>query len=292
MSLLLLLLIYYRQIWYRSMQETEAAPHAEPFRQGDIIRLVDRDEKEIDPPIGIIINADCDLANCKIEGVVAYISVLPFEQHFRRYWIPNFIDDRFRTLAKSIEDACGLDCQAFGELEDWVREEPHELVAKRLAETYSAKEKKLLPLLQELSEISRSPSRDSTLLLKMLGIQGRNKHDTLTKYAKDALRSLGDGYFFLNEIAGLPAIGFVARLRRIHSIGDHLLFPSLSDLRIADVVADVRAVRIARLTDLYRFRLAQLFAYQFSRIGLPDEVIALNDVAVQAAVSNLGGLDA
>jgi len=51
---------------------------------------------------------------------------------------------------------------------------------------------------------------------------------------------------------------------------------------------NIFAIRIAKLTNLYRFKVAQLFAYQFSRIGLPDEITALNEVAVQAAVLNLG----
>jgi len=45
-----------------NIHETEPAPLAEEFKQGDILQFIDRDDGSSYPRWGVIINADCDLA--------------------------------------------------------------------------------------------------------------------------------------------------------------------------------------------------------------------------------------
>ena len=65
------------------------------------------------------------------------------------------------------------------------------------------------------------------------------------------------------------------------------LVTSTSSQRANSDGKSTTAVRFARLTPLYQFKVAQLFAQQFSRIGLPDDITALADVAVEVLVSKL-----
>lgn len=167
-----------------------------------------------------------------------------------------------------------------------LEEEPAD-VASKLAAAYGVKKVEFQKLLSELLAIINSPKYDLELLHKLLDCHEQSREVALTKLAKRALKNLGDGNFFLNEIVGLSEIGFVARLRRIYSIESDCVFSSQASFISRNVTANKFGIRIGRLTNLYRFRLAQLFANQFSRIGLPDEITSLNEVAVQAAISNL-----
>jgi hypothetical protein len=273
------------------MEETEIPLHNDPFLQGDIVRLMDNDERAVDPGFGIIINADCDLAHCKIDGVVSYLPLFPFDDYFRRFWVPSFIAERKLELLQSIAQICGLEKDQANELERWVLEEDVNEVVSKLAATYSIRHGVIRPKVLELHAIAHSSEYDLQLLLRLVELQLLKKEEALAKYAKRALKGLGDGHFFINEIAGVAPVGFVARMRRTYSIGDDVVYPSIAEFRLRKpgAIAAKYAIRIARLSNLYRYKIAQLFAYQFSRIGLPDEITALNELAVQAAVLSVGG---
>jgi hypothetical protein len=178
--------------------------------------------------------------------------------------------------------------RACGRPAAWLKEEAADRVAAKLAAAYSIKSTAVVGKLQELSLILTADERGWNLLEDLLRLQGGNRSDTLSKHAKRALKNLGEGNFFINEIFGLLNVGFVARMRRIYSVDSDCVFSSRSEFASRQMHGTHFGIRIAKLTNLYRFKVAQLFALQFSRIGLPDEITSLNEVAVQAAISNLG----
>ena len=47
------------------------------------------------------------------------------------------------------------------------------------------------------------------------------------------------------------------------------------------------AIRIAKFSKIYQFKLAQLFALQFSKIGLPDEISKLSSLVTDELVVKL-----
>jgi hypothetical protein len=271
------------------MQETESVSPAEPFSQGDVVRIVDADGNRADPPYGIIINADCDLAHCKIDGVVAYVPVFPFLAYFEKFWIPKFADTRRKELADAIANHCDLNLDQYEALFGWLKEEPWETVTSKICSTYSVKFPDLQNKIRELWLIINATKFDWELLDTLVGFQKGNKEEFLARQAKRALKSLGEGHFFLNEISGLPNVGFVARMRRIYSLDSESVFSSQAAFLCRSQTSGLFGIRIAKLTSLYRFKVAQLFALQFSRIGLPDEITSLNEIAVEAAVSNVRG---
>jgi hypothetical protein len=98
---------------------------------------------------------------------------------------------------------------------------------------------------------------------------------------------MGEGQFFVSDLVGRPELGFVIRMRRIYSLAKESVFTSLAAQRTRSDGDQITAVRFARLRPLYRFKVLQLFAQQFSRIGLPDQVTALSALAVDDLVANM-----
>ena len=62
---------------------------------------------------------------------------------------------------------------------------------------------------------------------------------------------------------------------------------SAASQRVQGESDEPTAVRIARFTPLYRFKILQLFAHQYSRVGLPDEINDLGDLAIDDVISQL-----
>jgi hypothetical protein len=269
--------------------ETLSALPSDPFLQGDIVRLVNGAGDPLDPPFGIVINADCDLAHCKIDGVVSYLPLFPFNTYFKKFWIPSYIEERRTELLQTLGQLCGWDDKDAEQLAIWVREESVDDISTRIANALGIRVSQIKPKIAEFARIAQSEEFDAELLRAVAADQKIDPQQALAKFARKALRTLGDGSFFINEVAGLPTVGFVARLRRVYSLPIEVVFSSEAQFRSSANGAASYAVRFAKLSNLYRFKIAQLFAYQYSRIGLPDEITELNEVAVQAAVIELGG---
>lgn len=88
------------------MPESEPVKSSDPFLQGDILQLVDAHGRAVAPAYGVIINADCDLAHCKIDGVVAYLPLFPFETYFRPFgYLITLRQDGTRSLTQFNPDA-------------------------------------------------------------------------------------------------------------------------------------------------------------------------------------------
>ena len=95
---------------------------------------------------------------------------------------------------------------------------------------------------------------------------------------------MGDGHLVINELLSEAEMGFVVRMRRIYSLDEGLCFKSERQFLTKSTQPDFAAIRICKLSGVFQFKLAQLFAYQFSRVGLPDEFremhsLVLDDVA-------------
>ncbi|BAM90985.1 hypothetical protein S58_50060 [Bradyrhizobium oligotrophicum S58] len=267
--------------------ETEVTQSTAPFLQGDIIRLLPESERP-DPALGVIINADCDLVNCKIDGFVSYFPVYSFSRYFEKFWIPTYIEARRLELLNQVTQICALQTDNYDALTNWLRDDAANIVIENLSKTYSVRPNTIAPKIAELSLIERSNTFDARLLERIFEEQHLEKKDAFAKLARRALKNLGDGNFFINEIAGLDQIGFVIRMRRIYGIDAEHVHPSPPSITSPGKHTSLHAVRIAKLSNLYRFKMAQLFSYQFSRIGLPDEITRLNEIAAEAAALEIG----
>ncbi|ODT77378.1 MAG: hypothetical protein ABS76_26690 [Pelagibacterium sp. SCN 64-44] len=82
-------------------------------------------------------------------------------------------------------------------------------------------------------------------------------------------------------------IGYVVRMRRVYSLPESSVFTNLAEQLSHTSGNYTTAFRCARLAPMYKYKVVQLFAQQFSRIGLPDDVTALSALVVDDLVANI-----
>lgn len=268
------------------MEETEFAPPEAKFRQGDIIRLHGTPYADY----GVVINADCDLANDKTDGYIAYVPLYTFQDFIERFWSR----DQITTVTKQ----CRGELMRFfkkqedvGDLEVWLSQEGLEDVLGKLKPDLNLKKKQLDEFERYVRKLHASLSGTGFECLKSIYALENNPE----KYAHtqlSALRaSLGEGHMMISSVVGIPDLGFVVRMKRVFSIDQNLCFRTSADylLRFRDYDA-AAAVRVARLASTYKYKFGQLFAQSFTRIGLSDEISRLSDLAIMEIVENLRGV--
>ena len=264
------------------MEETELPQYDSKFRQGDIIKLYG----EKNSNYGVIINADCDLANNKIDGYIAYVPLYPFPDFIERFWSGEQI--------QAIKKQCQNDLRRFfnskAEVDDllsWLRQENVDNVIEQLSAHLALKPKENM----ELDRLTRKlyACIQGTTLKCLTDIYSLEKNPE--KYTNTQLSglkaNLGEGHLMISSIAGVEGLGFVMRMKRVFSICQELCFKSPAEHLIKSSEDSVSAVRIARLASTYKYKAAQVFAQNFTRIGLSDEVSRLNDLAILDIVENL-----
>jgi len=272
-------------------RETERVPQEDSRRQGDIIKF-EWPEGTEGPPLGIVINADCDLEHSKTDGVIAFVPMYPFREFLEKFWVSGHIDEVIKNSTNNILNITNGNSDDNELLYDWLEREGPETVLEQLSNNIEFKQKKVKD--QVRKEIDKlyiclkyksNPNKCFKMLCK-------NDPDP-TKYARNnitnAKKSMGEGHFFINEILDNQGVGFVVRMRRIYTIPETEFFISTSEQRAHSGGNTETAVRVSRLTDVYRFKLLQLFAYQYSRVGLSDEITSLESLAVDDLIFQLVG---
>lgn len=276
------------------MQETERTKPTDELRQGDILRLEDGAGRGRIPALGVIINADCDLAHGKLDGVIAYLPMYAFRTYLGRFWAPSFVEEQRRSLIERIRTLCGLDDRGEEDLMRWLACAEVADVIARLSKACDLKGKDAAELADKLERLAICvrPSCEPLAAFASFCQREKNPQQFARKRISHAHSNMGDGHFFVSEIVGESEVGFVVRMRRIYTIDAACCFSSQA-AQLASTSGDgLTAVRIARFAPPFRFKLAQLFAYQFSRIGLPDEAAALSSLAIEDMVMQLSGASA
>ncbi|WP_141685132.1 hypothetical protein [Burkholderia stabilis] len=274
------------------MEETEHCPVQQPLRQGDILKIEPNGPSSWPFSLAVIINADCDMAKEKHDGVVALLPIYRFTEYLQTFWLPSFIENHIENSSKTIRDLCEINENNIDELINWI---------DSLGEHTSFDIEKFVSRF----ELSRKNSQSVTVAVQRLvsAIIGRrsmslacvknlapNPEDCdkyLTSQVSDAKKSLGDGHFFVTDLKGDNSVGFVIRMRRIYSIDARRCFVAYSALQSNEGGTEASAYRLSRFTSHYKFKLAQIFAQQYSRIGLPDELTALSSLAIDNAIEHI-----
>jgi len=270
------------------MDETERAPTAELLLQGDVIRLVGGD-KNHGFDLGVIINADCDMQNKKHDGVIAFLPIYTFKGYLEKFWFNRFIIERKNEVIAALKKIVSIEDRHVDELVLWIesgdktiREKGAEIIFKdyHLGDKAEQKADEVLSKLIDVVEFS------------LAGLEGvskfRAKDASAEKYCKslaiEAIKQMGSDHFFVTEIRNDDSIGFVVRMRRIYTIPAESCFKTNSDFE-SSKSNGFSGYRICRLTPYYKFKVSQLFAHQFTRIGLPDQTTKLSELAI-ADISN------
>ena len=239
--------------------------------------------------LGVIINADCDLAHGKLDGVFAYLPIYSFREFFSHFYIPFVIKSEKKNIVKYLKDILELDDAEVDNLERWLGSTEPKVIADKLYQTMTIAKKHHGEILSKLIRLRGCIDAGPTPLelFKRFCVQDKSPEGFARKHIVEAKKITADGHLFVSEIVGEPEVGFVVRMRRIYTIDVKSCFTSYAESQALGADLVETAVRIARFSSLYRFRIAQLFAQQFSRIGLPDELIELGDLAIADLVSQL-----
>ena len=240
------------------------------FGQGDVLKFSSCSGSSY---LGVIINADCDLANQKTDGVISYLPIYSLRKHLTHFWMREFVENQRSQLVSKILLTCQAKDEDPGQFIDWMRSEDNNVMVENLSSElgFDRKEKtRLTDLVETYRRVFRprkGPQEEFSLLCRMQA-DGLNY---AKKQIKGAYKQMGDGHLVLNQIRGIDELGFVVRTRRIYSIDVNNCYRSEPEERIGNTGKGNAAIRISKLSPVFQFKLAQLFAYQFSRVGLPDE---------------------
>jgi hypothetical protein len=267
------------------MEETERAHINEDFLQGDILRLVDHNS-DYDFNLAMIINADCDMQNKKHDGVIAVLPIYTFQQYLQKFWLQNFLLAQKNEAMDIIASTISIEDRHIADLCDWIKIDGKAALAKgasKIFERYEPNVKQLKRLDDALTKLHNAIVGQSEGSLTAVSKFGPDDKEKLKKYCRDqvldAKKKMGDGHFFITEVKSDDSIGYVVRMRRIYSLAADICFISNSSLQSSGIKGKA-ALRICRLTPHYKFKVSQLFAYQYSRIGLPDDTSALSELAI------------
>jgi hypothetical protein len=270
-------------------RETERVPQQNPRSQGDIIRI-EWPEGDLGPNLGVVINADCDLAHAKTDGFIAFLPVYSFHDYLSQFWAlghaQEVMDSATSAVLELVSDSDAASLLA------WLKASgPHEVCSSilSLAKLKKAQAEKLE---QELRRLAIAQNSELTPISQFQHICAVAPDPA--RYARtqitNAKKAMGEGHFFISDLVVEHSVGFVVRMRRIYTMPEKDYFVSESEQRSRSQGDRPTAVRIARLTELYRFKVLQLFAQQYSRVGLPDEVTALSVLAIDDLVQTFAGV--
>lgn len=264
------------------MEETEIVLQDSGLRQGDIIKLYG----EKNSNYGVIINADCDLANGKIDGHIAYVPIYAFPDFIERFWAADQI--------QSIKIQCQNELRRFfksqaeiNDLLSWLGHEGVDSVILQLSSHLALKSRENADLDKLIRKLNACIQGTTLKCLTDIYSLEKNPEKYTSTQLSSLKSNLGEGHLMISCIVGVEGLGFVMRMKRVFSICQELCFRSPAEHLIKSAEDAVSAVRIARLTSTYKYKTAQVFAQNFTRIGLSDDVSRLNDLAILDIVQNL-----
>ena len=269
-------------------RETERVLPSEPRGQGDIISI-EHASVSAEPTLGVVINADCDLANGKLDGVIAYLPIYPFKDYIARFWAPGHIDEVRGAATNRIVETLGDEATAAESLHAWIVTDGAEAVGEALAKSPKLKKSQAASVTHEIRRLAITLDQNADPFSRFVSLCQieQDGRAYARKQLGAARKAMGEGHLQISDLVEHPDVGFVIRMRRIYTIAEDLCFRSKAEQLARSGGAETTALRIGRLTELYRFKVAQLFAQQFSRIGLPDEITAMGSLAIDDIVADV-----
>lgn len=221
------------------------------LQQGDLIAFQSDDRLR---RFGLVVTADCDLAQRKHARLVTLVPVVELVDIVECYLLPELCERNREQITASVAKAFGISA--------------HPTLPEEIEE-----------LRTQVEAMSSNPAFKSVCLAAKVLMQ-------------DVERLRAEDYRKIAETAGLKLGNLEQRLeQQVRSKGDILILPPLKNIGIPADIAWVRHVwqvplkdivfrtsevstnngqRVARLDSPFRYRLTQLMAQVFSDIGLPD----------------------
>lgn len=265
----------------------------EELRQGDIIRKLNPKTGEAEK-LGILITADCDIAQKKAGERYTWLEILPMVAYIEGPWA----QDQLRKLSEKRSKAIcehlnsqirkrqpGLSALTHESLVQWLRSRTAaEILASATGEAPTVDGKPLRDLQGFALTVSADETQSAFSRLKaawtFFGVEEKNQQETVRNAFKD-----GGGfqdYFVLPELPRQAGLGFVVMLRSMWTIMASELYLTEQDARIHDRPDGFH--RLGRLNDGIRFSITQKLAFLFSRIGMPKAFESACEIAAELTV--------
>jgi hypothetical protein len=248
-------------------------------RQGDIIRKLNPKTGETEK-LGIVITADCDIAQRKAGERYTWLEIVPMAAYIEGPWAQEQLRKLAERRSKTICDHLNgqirkrqpdLTALTRESLVQWLRSKtPKQILVSATGEEPAADGKPLRDLQGFALTVSTDETQSAFSRLKaawtLFGIEEKTQQENVRSAFKD-----GGGfqdYFVLPELPRQTGLGFVVMLRSMWTIMAPDLYLTEQDARIHDRPDAFH--RLGRLNDGIRFSITQKLAFLFSRIGMPE----------------------
>lgn len=245
------------------------------FRQGDILRRYGDPITRKDPTWGMVVNADCDLANKKNQGHLSWLEVISARQYWEEFWAPQQLEKMAEKQAKQICEQInaiikkqGIQAGAvdFQRIKSWVGRQDEKEILSSLGVNNKTLEDNLKAFKLSTQQVSEGSALD--ILEGCQILLGQDPTKNLAEFQKFVVRQEGFPDFFL--VPNLPegdSKGYIVLLRRVHGSNEGSVYRSAMEARINDEPGALH--RIGRFADGVRFQIVQKMTFLFSRIGSP-----------------------
>lgn len=265
------------------------------LRQGDIIRKLNP-ENGATERLGIVITADCDIAQKKAGERYTWLEIVSMAAYVEGPWA----QDQLRKLSqkratgvcshlnaqirKRVPDLTDLTHET---LSQWLRTKTaEEVYQSATGKPPTTDEKPFRDLRAFALTVSTDENRSAFSRLKeawtLFGTDERTQQDNVRSAFKDS--GGFQDYFVLPELPRESGLGFVVMLRSMSSIMAPDLFLTEQDARINGRPDAFH--RLGRLNDGIRYSITQKLAFLFSRIGMPQTFESACEVAADLAVED------
>ncbi|WP_374491261.1 hypothetical protein [Zoogloea sp.] len=276
------------------MTTFQEIPEDSDFIQGDLIENITQNPNE--KIIGMILNADCDIAQKRWGSNFSWISIIPAIDYLNEIWsaeqcrslwnekrVKNFLSDTNSFLHKKNPEFSEIDIAA---LLEWFRSYTTTTeFFSAIGKTPSQSEELDADFIRLAFNIQCSGMSPGDRIRKIWEITHKKPCEINKKLQNALIKTDGfPDFFFLPTMPNKDSNGFVALLRTINSSPHNRLFKTEVDARINTVSDQPAFFRFGRLTDAVRYQVVQKLTFLFSRIGShPKFEDACNTSAALAA---------
>jgi hypothetical protein len=265
----------------------------EEVRQGDIIRKLHPKTGEVEK-LGIVITADCDIAQRKAGERYTWLEIVPMTAYIEGPWAQEQLRKLSEKRSKGICEYLNgqirklqLDLAALTHesLVQWLRSKtPEDILVSATGQASITDGKPLRDLQGFALTVSTDENQSAFSRLKaawkFFGFEEKIQRENVRNAFKD-----GGGfqdYFVLPELPRQTDLGFVVMLRSMWPIMAPELYLTEQDARIHDRPDAFH--RLGRLNDGVRFSFTQKLAFLFSRIGMPKAFESACETATELTV--------
>jgi hypothetical protein len=267
--------------------EFEVRDLSEPIRQGDVIQWL----QPTSPwdRFGVVVTADCDIAQGKHRGVLSYSPVLTLDDYLSQIWLGDHVRKQLRAhlprVRKLLLDAAKISSTGFQGISDddvipgWVLRRGPAGIMEDIG-VDSARAPELLDWLslidlgahaveaQDVEEVLSAAVRMRAGSIQLSTEDLERGRERLWDQLHSSITSLPGEFFFLNAIGPDLADGYLVHLRRIREVdAAHVAIDPVQ--QSSDNT--VRGIRLTAIASPYKYRLVQQMTAVFADIGLPDE---------------------